>query len=472
MNKKKQLAKNTIIILIGKLCTQFISFFLLPLYTKILTTDEYGVVDLITSYVALCVPLITLQIENALFRFLIDNREREEEKKKIITNAYITAIISVIIIFIIFTIVHLVININLYIYISILVFVTILSNMQLQASRGLGDNLAYSIGSMIAGISTIIFNILFLVVLGFRVEGMLISSILGNILCFIFVFIKTKTYNYINIVSFAKDKVKEMLKYSLPLVPNGIMWWIINVSDRTIISIVMDTSANGIYAVSNKFSHLLVSFYNIFNISWTESAALHIDAEDRDEFFSTTINTMFKLFSSACVGMIAYLSILFPYFVNSNFNDAYNYIPILLYGTLFNVLVGLLSVVYVAKKNTKEIAKTSFFSGIINVVINLVLIKQIGIYAAAISTLVAFGTMAVYRYFDVKKYVKIKFEKRYIVILMIVSIFCCMLYYINNIYLNILNCVVITIYSIIINFKFMKGIIQTIKNGINKIKKR
>ena len=182
MNKKKQLAKNTIIILIGKLCTQFISFFLLPLYTKILTTDEYGVVDLITSYVALCVPLITLQIENALFRFLIDNREREEEKKKIITNAYITAIISVIIIFIIFTIVHLVININLYIYISILVFVTILSNMQLQASRGLGDNLAYSIGSMIAGISTIIFNILFLVVLGFRVEGMLISSILGNIL--------------------------------------------------------------------------------------------------------------------------------------------------------------------------------------------------------------------------------------------------------------------------------------------------
>ena len=80
--------------------------------------------------------------------------------------------------------------------------------------------------------------------------------------------------------------------------------------------------------------------------------------------------------------------------------------------------------------------------------------------------------MAVYRYFDVKKYVKIKFEKRYIVILMIVYIFCCMLYYINNIYLNILNCVVITIYSIIINFKFMKGIIQTIKNGINKIKKR
>lgn len=470
MNKKKELAKNTVIILIGKLCTQFISFFLLPLYTKLLTTEEYGIIDLITSYVSLCVPLITLQIENAVFRFLVEQRDNEEEKTRIITNAYIVAMVSAIIVFCVFTIINCLIHINIYGYICVLVFVTILSNMQLQVSRGLGDNIGYSIGSVIAGVSTIVFNVIFLVFLKFRVEGMLLSSILANLVCFIVVFTKNKTYKYIKIHEYAKKKRKDLLKYSLPLIPNGIMWWIINVSDRTIISTVLDASANGIYAVSNKFSHLLISFYNIFNISWTESAAMHIKDEDKDSFFSSTINTMFKLFASACLGIMAYLSIIFPYFIDESYSDAYNYIPILLFATLFNVLVGLLSVIYIAKKNTKEIAKTSLISGTINIVLNLLFISKIKLYAASFSTLAAFAVMAIYRYIDVQKYAKITLKKSLIIKLIILSGMCIILYYINNIILNIINCVIITIFAILMNKDFIKGVLKTLKDGINKIK--
>ena len=83
MSKEKQLMKNTAIITIGKVCTQMISFFLLPLYTAIFTTDEYGIVDLFNTIVACILPIVTLQIEQGLFRFLIDTRDDDAGKTTI-----------------------------------------------------------------------------------------------------------------------------------------------------------------------------------------------------------------------------------------------------------------------------------------------------------------------------------------------------------------------------------------------------
>ena len=71
MNREKSLFKNTIIITIGKICTQLITFFLLPVYTGILTTAEYGVVDLLNTLVSFCLPIVTLQLEQSIFRELI-----------------------------------------------------------------------------------------------------------------------------------------------------------------------------------------------------------------------------------------------------------------------------------------------------------------------------------------------------------------------------------------------------------------
>ena len=88
MSEKKKLAKNTIIIFLGKISTQFISFFLIPVYTKYLQTDDYGTIDLYLTYVTLLIPIISLQLETAVFRFLIDCRDNEIEINKIITTSF------------------------------------------------------------------------------------------------------------------------------------------------------------------------------------------------------------------------------------------------------------------------------------------------------------------------------------------------------------------------------------------------
>ena len=465
MSKEKELAKNTIIIFLGKFCTQFLTFFLLPLYTAVLSSKEYGTVDLITTYVSLVVPIITLQIEMGLFRELIDNRDNLEQERKIMSSGIFCVVVQFIICLIIYLFISLFINIPFSIYIILNVLAVMLSNVLLQISRGLGDNISYSIGSTIAGVGTVLFNVLFLVGLKWNIEGMLLSTAIANFLATIFLFIKLKIYKYINFSYINRKITKRIVKYSLPLVPNGLIWWIINVSDRTIISLFLGTAANGIYAISNKFSSVLIQVYNVFNLSWTESAALHINDSDRDVFFSNIFNSILKLFSSACIMLIGLLPLIFNLLINKSYNESYLYVPILLLGMVFNIIVSFVGCIYVAKKMTAQVATTSFWSGIINIVINLLLIKIIGIYAAAISTVVAFAVMSIYRIIDVQKYVKLKVDKKLILLLILLFIIECLFYYIRVIPLSIFNCIILLLILTEINKKF-------IITSVNQIKKR
>lgn len=467
MNKKKELAKNTLIILAGKVCTQFVSFFLLPLYTAVLVSEDFGLVDLVTTYVGLLVPIITLQLESALFRYLVDVRDNEIEKKSIISNVFIGVLIQIMIFLILYISILLFIDIKYEYYICSMIIATIFSNVLLQISRGLGDNIGYSIGSVIAGTLTIILNLMLLLVFKLGPSGMFISTIFANMICGIFIFTRLKLTKYIDLKCLNKEAITRLLRYSIPLIPNGVIWWIINVSDRTIVSIFLGNSANGIYAIANKFSGIFISVYNIFNISWTESASLHINSEDRDEFFSTTISGMFKLFGVICLGIIVGIPFVFPIIINSQYSLAYNYIPILMVATLLNVFVGLVSAIYVAKKLTKEIAKTSFLSGVINIIGNLIMIKYIGIYGAAISTLLSFFIMAIYRYIDVQKYVKIKLDKLMLAHMTLVFTVSIYLYYKNNTILNVLNLIIMLIYTYYYNKKTIINTVKIVRNKVN-----
>ena len=466
MNKKKELVKNTVIILIGKFCTQFLSFFLLPLYTTFISSRQYGTVDLITTYVSLVVPIITLQVEMGMFRELIDSRNNKKYAKKIISSSIFTIIRQFLVCLIIYIIIDLLINIPFSTYIILNVLSIMLSNILLQIARGFGDNLSYSIGSTIAGVTTIFFNIFFIVGLKWNIEGMMLSTTLANLTASIYLFFKLKLYKYISRSCINKEIIKNIMKYSLPLVPNGLIWWIINVSDRTIITIFLSVSANGIYAISNKFSSILIQVYNVFNLSWTESASLHVNDQDRDEFFTDTFDTILKLFSSISLLLIAFLPFGFNLLINKSYIESYNYIPILMLGMIFNIIVSFIGCIYVAKKMTKQVATTSFWSGIINIITNLVLIKIIGIYAAAFSTVVAFAVMSIYRIIDVQKYVKLKINTKLVIVLMSLFIIECIIYYLRIVPLSVINCIILIIVLIIINKNFIFAIRNQVKNKL------
>ena len=468
MNKNKELVKNTIIIFIGKFCTQFITLLLLPLYTHFLSTEDYGYIDLIQTYLTFFIPLILLKIDAGIFRFLIDARKSEEEKNKIITNGIFIMFVELIISTILFAVAVKIFSIKY----SILIVMNLISlsvlTFLLQIVRGIGKNKQYSFSSIIAAIVTIVLNLIFLV--GFHKNGkyVLIASLISNIICTIYLLIVNKILKNVKIKYIDKKLINDFLKYSIPMIPNELSWWIVHVSDRTIISYALGVAANGIYSVSCKFSNILSSIFNIFNLSWQESAALHINDTDKDEFFSNVINKVFNLFICFCIGILACLPFVFELLIKDSYREAYKYVPILLLANIFSVLIGLIGSIYVAKKMTKEVAKTTMIAAIINLTIDIALIKVIGIYAAAISTLVSYMLLAIYRYIDVQKYVKVKIPIKNIVVNSIIFILVVVLYLYNNIALNVINLLLCILYAIIVNkellIEFKKVIGKKVKN--------
>ena len=468
MNREKSLVKNTIIITIGRMCTQLITFFLLPVYTALLSTEEYGTVDLLNTLVSLGLPIVTFQIEQALFRNLIDNRNNDKKIKTAITTTLVTVSLQSILYLIIFAVIAPFIYNQYKYYLATNVIACIFSSIMLQISRGLGDNKKYALGSFITALTTVLLNVVFIVVLKWGAYGMLTATLIGNIMCSLYIFFAKKVYMYIDIKLYSKELLKKLWKYSLPLIPNAISWWVFNSSDRIIVSSILGIGDNGILSAAYKFSSVYITIYNVFNMTWTESASLHIDDKDNNQFFSKIIDTTLRLFTAICFGIIACMPFIFPIMINEKFGQAYNQIPILMISSLFNVVVGLISVIYIAKKDTKAIAKTSVCSAIINIVVNLALIKFVGLYAASISTLTAYLIMSIYRMYDVRKYIKINLNKNFIisVMVMIPIIFVC--YYINNLYLNVGMMLLVLIYAWLINKKSINLIINMVKERFFK----
>ncbi len=468
MNKKNQLAKNTIIILFGKVSTRFISFFLLPLYTAYLSKSEYGIVDLIQTYVLLFVPIITLELEMSIFRYLIDSRDDDNKSDRLISNNFYVLGISLLLFSVLYFIINSFMKFPFPWIIWIDIIVCVLSGNFLQIARGLGKTVDYSISCILTGLTTVISNIILICYFHMQAEGMIISMALANGVCSLYLFLRLKLFKRIHFKLVDYKLLKEMYRYSIPLVPNGISWWIVNVSDRSIIIWIIGASANGLYAISNKFSMIISSLTGIFNLSWSESAALNINSTERDTFFSDIANTVMKLFVSLGAGMLACMPFVFPLMIHPKYQDAYNYIPPLVIATVFNVGICFYSQIYLAKKLSKKVASTTVMGAIINIVINLLFIKQLGLYAAALSTLISYFVMFVYFHFDLKKHVNIQYDKLLLFRSILIFAFIIWIYYSHNIYLYVFGFIITVLYSIASNYQFLLGSYHTIKNKIKK----
>lgn len=467
MTKKRELAKNTLIIAFGKVSTQLITFLLLPLYTTFLSPGEYGTVDLIMTYIILLVPAITIQLEMAAFRFLIDARNDEAYKKQIISNIFYVVGLIVLVCVGLYFILNVFIDIPYAKLILINIVAMLLANLFLQIARGVGSNMKFAIGCILASIATLISGVVFVGILGLGADGMLMAAAMSNSVCTLYLFFALKLYKYMSLRS-DKPLQKELIQYSFPLVPNGISWWVINVSDRTIISIVIGVAANGIYAVANRYAAIFTSLSGIFAMSWAESASMHIDSKDRNSFFSDTINASVRLFGSLGLVLIAGIPLVFSLLIDAQFNEAYLYIPVLIVAAFFNAIVGLYSAIYIAKKMTKQVANTSMIAAVINLGLTLILMHFIGLWAAAVATAIAYLAMAIYRHYDVKKYVTITYKKNIFAILITVYIVAMGLYYINTIWGNIANVLFVMIVTLLLN----KSMIKVIQNKVFSIARK
>lgn len=457
---KRDLFKNTFIIAIGKFSTQILSYLLLPLYTSILSTSEYGVYDLLVTICIFVIPLITIMMEESMFRFLIDE-ETETGKKKVMSTACLYALVSTTIwcglgYFILFLIG--------YEYTAVFILYMISSifmKLTNGISRGLSKIKIYSLSNVVLSILTIGLNILLIAVYRWGVYGLLCATIIANLVTCVFVLLKLKVYKYIHPDYYDRKKLKLMLKYSFPLVPNNISWYIINISDRIIVSSFLGSSVNGIYAMANKFPNIMNNFSSFFFTAFKENVAVAVKKDSYEKYYNEIYVIVHNAFIAISLLIISVLPFIFKIFIKNDYVAAFEYIPLLVIALYYGNMAGFYGTLFTAFKESKIIGKSTIWGAIINLVVHLGLIYFIGIYAAIVSTLVSNYVVAIYRKAKLKDYVKLKpLENYYLAIFMLAIV--TGLYFCKNFYLNIVSLFITTTYVLIVN----KDLIRDIKKMI------
>lgn len=463
MNQKTQLLKNTIIIALGKLGTQIVSFLLLPLYTSKLATEEYGTYDFLVTLSVFLLPIITLLIEESMFRFLID-AENSRDKKKIITDTIIYMLFGTIAFSIIAGIFTAITSYEYGSLFIIFVISNILVSISNSLSRGMGKIKVYSISNFILGALTIILNIIFIAVLNMQARGLLWANTIANTITALIVLYALKVHKFISTKNFSMKKLKEMINYSFPLVPNNLSWIIISLSDRLMLTWITGSDQNGIYSVANRFPNIIYTCYGFFSTAWKESAARIVKEENKAQYYNNIYKDMKNFLKAITIGLIAVMPFTFSLFIKENYSAAYSYIPILAVGIYYANMSNFYGGIFAAFKNTKIMGSTTVIGAILNVGINIVFMKlypENGILIATLSTLISTLIVYVYRRIKLRKHIILK-ETFNLTYWSLLALTLCA-YYINN--KVFCGCVLIVVvsYCYFTNKNFLLGILRSFK---------
>lgn len=468
MNREKALAKNTFIIAIGTFLPKFSSIITLPIITGGLTKAEMGTYDLISTLVSLFLPVATLQIQSAAFRFLIDVREDEKETKRIITNiiSFIlpTSLIALTILYLCLGNVSLVIRwlICLYFFSDILMLST------QQIVRGLSNNKLYSASSVTISFSNMLLIVLTMSVGKQGLVGVLASITIATTIGLILLLVKGHILSRIDLSLLSRKTLLEMLSYSWPMIPNSLSNWVLSFSDRAVLTAFMGLEANAIYSVANKIPVLFTTVQGTFVFAWQENASLASKDSDADTYYAEMFDSIFGILVGIMALLIAATPILFWLLIRGDYKEAYYQMPILFMGMLFSSMASFIGGIYVAHKKTRSVGVTTILAAACNLVIDLVFVHKIGIFAASISTLVSYVFLTIYRMVDVQKFQKVKFNTGRFCLLIALLVLMCAICWIDTVALNVLNIILGCIIAVVVNRKIMKSILLTLKNKMKK----
>ena len=462
MSREKALTKNVFIIGLGTFLPRLSMVIVLPILTGYLTKTEFGTFDLINTLVLLLLPIVTLRIETAAFRFLLECKDINE-KKNIVTTMLVYGITISILALVIFYVLATEINILTRAMISLFFFLDTIHVLTLQIVRGFSKNMVFSISAIINSLIKMSLIVLLVSMLNIGLNGVLIATNVAFVISIAVNIIGGSIYKYISHKSFSLGKLKSMLQYSWPMVPNSLSYWAMNFSSRLIITAILGIEANAIYAVANRIPGLFGSVKLAFGFAWQENASLAVKDSDAGEYYGKMFDHVFRIFFGLIILLIAATPVLFFVLIRGNYTEAYYQMPFLFGAFFFSSISSFLGGIYVAHKRTLNFGVTTVFAALLSVIINFGLIHVIGLFAASISTLVGFAFLTIYRMINIKSFQKIDYK--YKTIFLCLGIFAGMgwLLYLNNMVASIINIVVGVFVSIAFNYKTLREVLKKVK---------
>lgn len=422
----KVLISNTAVFAIGTIFIKLISFFLMPIYTSVLSTTDYGIAELLNNTIEIVLPLATICIIEALFRFSMDENV---DHTTLFSSSLLVIFFGDIVVGICCLLWYYILDYR-YALHFLLLYVTATSYKAiLQFSRGLGHVKRYVTYGVLNSLLLVASNLIFLVKLRWGISAYLFSFSISYGIASIVAFIVSQEYKFVSIKKINLNTLKEMTKYSLPSIPNLLSWWVNSLSDRYILLWICGPAVAGLYTAASKLPAMINLVTSVFQQAWQYSTAKEVDNKGSKNFFSN----VFRVYSYSCFSICAFLLILnkliCKVLLQSEFYYAWKYVPILLLAATFGGIGTYYGTFYNAVKNNKMLMISTLIGAIFNVILNFSLIPFIGAFGAAIATVISYFIVMIVRMIDVRSFIELEISKKrfftQLLLLLLSSIFGC-----------------------------------------------
>ena len=429
-NRNKYLIKNTLLFTLGNLGSKLITFFLIPLYTNTLSTTQYGTIDLVATVSTVAIPILTINICESVMRFALDKDADQKQITQIGTYIFLCACLFGLLIIPICTLFN---QISSYAGLTYFYVISLAaSQLYLCDLRGKELLLYYSIGNVLHTLLIAVFNIMFLLIFKMEIKGYLLAFIIANLIISLYALIVGKGYKSFTLQRINKKLLVSMSKYSIVLIPNSFMWWIMNSSDRIMVSSMVGIAANGIYAVSYKIPTLVSTLTSIFNQAWSYSAIREDGACDEELYNNRIFKMLIGIVMLIGIGILTFVKPFLSIYVSEEFFSAWKYTPFLIIGYVYLTLGSFMATSYTVHKDSFGYLFSGMFGAVFNIVLNFALIPLIDVYGAAIATCISFFLVFIFRLIHTRKYIKYKIGNIEFISGSIILILCSAVIYLNN----------------------------------------
>lgn len=460
----KQFIKSSFVYFTGSVLTRLVSFFLLPIYTRLISTEDMGYYDYSLSMLNILIPVICFQIWSGIMRFMFD-QECEQAKYKAIFNGLIILFCSILLYTMIFIVLELSNTINLLFLIYLYGLFMMLRNTYGHIARGFGLNKVYAISGVVASIFISLTNILLMLIFGLRLKSLYVAAILGLASQILIIEFRIKLIKNIAFCMFDKEILINMLKFSLPLSLNSISFWFLSSYNRIAITNQLGLSATGIYSISGKFSTVLTLVSACFLMAWQELAYEKGNNDDRGVLYTRAADYYIKFLSAGLLLAIPVISVVFPLMIGESYFEAYFLIPLHLLATCASIFSSFFGNIFGAEKKTGVVMYSTMVAAVVNVLILHLLMKYLGAQAANISLFCGFVVNIILRTILLKNEVDLNLNWRVITLSLFLFIIAVWVYNTRSVMWNFLF---LSLVSILYAFIFK----DLVKYGIELIKRR
>ena len=388
MNLYRNLISNTVLFGISTFGARFLTFLLTPFYTRVLSSTEYGITDLLIQTGNLIIPIASVGIANGVIRYGL---ERSSNKASVFTTGILVTLAGFFVLALASPLLDQLTFLSGYVRLVLLYVLTAnLHSICNQFARALGHVRLFALDGILRTVLTILLNILLLAVFPMGAAGYVLANVLADGIAAVFVFSAAKEWRYLRLSSLSRSEGGRMLRYSAPLVPSTLCSWIINISDRYLIALLIGSAATGIYAVSNKVPNILMNVAGIFTSAWQLSALAEQPKAEKERFFSNVYAVYSAIAFVTASGVILTARLSTRLLAAPEYYEAWRYVPVLTLATTFACLGSFLSSIYMVEQRSTATLVTTMLGAACNLAGNFFLIPLWGSMGAAVSTLFSY----------------------------------------------------------------------------------